>query len=71
MQCNGFGGDFGGDHREPVSVFAHDLLIVSRHDGQKQDVISERDDVLSLADDSHFKNHEQKVSVNVDADLLV
>ena len=50
----------------------HDLLIVSRHDGQKQDVISEGDDVLLLADDSHFKSHEQKVSaMNVDADLLV
>ena len=42
----------------------HDLLIVSHHDGQKQDVISE-------GDNSHFKSHERKVSVNVDADLLV
>ena len=63
--------DFQGDHREPASVFAYDLPIISRHDGQKQDVISEGDDVLSLADDHRFKVHKRKVSVNVDADLLV
>ena len=70
MQCNLFWVDFGGDHHKAVSVFAHDLFIVSCHDGQKQDVISEGD-MLSLVDDSHFKSHEQKVSVNVDADFLV
>ena len=53
-----------------VDLLMHDPFIVSRHDGQKQEVISEGD-VLSLVDDSHFKSHEQKVSANVDADLLV
>ena len=32
---------------EPASVFVHDLPIVSHHDEQKQEVISEGDNMLS------------------------
>ena len=42
-------------YHEPTSVFVHNLPIISRHDGQKQDVISEGDAMWSLADDRHFK----------------
>ena len=41
---------------ELASVFVGNLPIISRHDGQRQGVISKGDVMLSLADDSlHFK----------------
>ena len=40
-----------------ASVFVHDLPIVYRRDGQKQNVISEGDAWLSAADNRHSSRH--------------
>ena len=39
----------GAGYHKAASVFVHDLPIVSRHDGQKKDVISEGDTMLSVS----------------------
>ena len=46
-----------GSNREFASVFVHDLPIVYRRDGQKQNVISEGDAWLSAADNRHSSRH--------------
>ena len=48
-------------HRESASVFMHDPPIVSCHDGQEKNMISDGDSQLSVADDRHSKSsHERR-----------